>query len=124
MHNNRWGSRAGRTRPAEALRRLVGQGDEPLHCGRCRQDRPGSEGCERTRGAAGGADDPTCHFKRIGLEAGPLSQWLSGESDRTGGRCGQSSTKRSISCWCVRKMVMAKGLGDENCQAPRPEEGD
>ena len=42
-----------------------------------RQDRAGGEGAERT----GGADclvwrSRTCAWKRIGLEAGPLSQWL------------------------------------------------
>ena len=47
-----------------------------MHCGRCGQDCPGSKGGEQTRRSAGGADEPAYCFKRIGLEAGPLSQWL------------------------------------------------
>ena len=39
-------------------------------------DCSGSQSCERTRGAAERTDEPGFHFKRIGLEAGPLSQWL------------------------------------------------
>src|SRR5512141_2414497 len=42
----------------------LSQGNKHLYCGRHGQARAGSEGGER----AG--------FKRIGLEAGPLSQWL------------------------------------------------
>jgi hypothetical protein len=45
----------------------VGQGDGPVHCGRCGQDRPRSEG------SAAGAEETYYHLKRIGLEAGPLS---------------------------------------------------
>ena len=41
-------------------------------------NRAGSEGSERTRSAAAGADEPRLPLKRIGLEAGPLSQWLFG----------------------------------------------
>ena len=29
----------------------------------------------------GGPEEPSYHFKRIGLEAGPLSQWLYGAFD-------------------------------------------
>src|SRR6516164_2569252 len=54
----------------------VGQGDQRLHCGCHGQDRSGSEGGERARSSVGGAGSPAYHFKRIGLEAGPLSQWL------------------------------------------------
>jgi transposase len=42
------------------------------------QDRSRSEGGERTRGIVGVLKNPAYHFKRIGLEAGPLSQWLCG----------------------------------------------
>src|SRR6188472_3658934 len=46
--------------------------------------------------------NPTYRFKRIGLEAGPLSQWL----------------------FSGLAMVMAQGLGHADRQAPRDEEGD
>jgi transposase len=36
----------------------------------------GSEGGERARSSVGGVGEPAYHFKRIGLEAGPLSQRL------------------------------------------------
>jgi hypothetical protein len=45
---------------------------------------------------------PAYHFKRIGLEAGPLSQWLFSALD---------------------EMVPAQGLGDEDRQALRDEKG-
>src|SRR6476620_4146442 len=54
----------------------VGQGDERLRCGRHGQDHSGSEGGERARNVVGGVENPAYHLKRIGLEAGPLSQWL------------------------------------------------
>jgi hypothetical protein len=54
----------------------VGQGDWPVHCGRCGQDRPRSEG------SAAGAEETYYHLKRIGLEAGPLSQLLSALSPK------------------------------------------
>src|SRR5438034_4090013 len=54
----------------------IGQGDERLHCGWHGQDHSGSEGGERTRVLLAVLKNPAYHFKRIGLEAGPLSQWL------------------------------------------------
>src|SRR5437763_3940427 len=54
----------------------IGQGDERLHCGWHGQDHSGSEGGERTRVSLAVLKNPAYHFKRIGLEAGPLSQWL------------------------------------------------
>src|SRR5215813_3028738 len=54
-----------------------GQGDERLHSGWRGEDRAGSEGGERTgRFAACVLADPAYCLKRVGLEAGPLSQWL------------------------------------------------
>jgi hypothetical protein len=45
-------------------------------------------------------------FKRVGLEAGPLSQWL-----------------YSVLAEAFGEMVLAQGLGDEDCQVSRDEEG-
>ena len=36
----------------------------------------GSEGAQRTQASLTALKNPSYHFKRIGLEAGPLSQWL------------------------------------------------
>jgi hypothetical protein len=53
-----------------------GQGHERQHCGWHGQDRSGSEGGERTGSSADSTEGLWYRFKRIGLEAGPLSQWL------------------------------------------------
>ena len=55
---------------------------------------------------------PAYRFKRIGLEAGPLSQWLF------------SALAEAELRVAFRQMVLAQGLGDEDRQAPRDEEGD
>src|SRR5215207_2670939 len=50
--------------------RRFGQGDEPLRCGRCGQDRPGNEGYERTRSSAAGAEETV-----LPLEASRAGSW-------------------------------------------------
>src|SRR4029079_3557643 len=54
----------------------VGQGDQRLRCGRDGQDCSGSEGASEPQGLLAVLANPAYHFKRIGLEDGPLSQWL------------------------------------------------
>jgi hypothetical protein len=51
---------------------------------------------------------PSYHFKRIGLEAGPLSQWLSIGFRRSRGRCWRScvgtSVNRAGSCKLLQEV--------------------
>ena len=60
----------------------IGQGDERLYCGRHGQDRAGwthpgkVEVAIEPEALLPVLTNPSYHFKRIGLEAGPLSQWL------------------------------------------------
>ena len=62
----------------------------------------------------------------IGLEAGPLSQWLfRGEIDRTGGisRCDEMMRvmlyEAAQSMLPFKEMVLAQGLGHADREAPR-----
>src|SRR5450830_1734919 len=56
--------------------RRISKGNKYLHRGRHGQDRAGSEGGKRAGSSSAGADEPRLSLQRIGLEAGPLSQWL------------------------------------------------
>src|ERR1700736_4289764 len=53
-----------------------GQGDQRLHCGRHRQSRSGVKVRSEPEALLAVLKNPAYHFRRIGLEAGPLSQWL------------------------------------------------
>jgi hypothetical protein len=88
--------------------------------------------------------NPTYHFKRIGLEAGPLSQWPFSAFAEAGlpvicvetrhmkallkaqiNKTDRNDALRSSSGHApFEEMVMAQGLGDANRQAPRDEKGD
>ena len=56
-------------------RRLVGM-EQRVHRRRQRPDRPRSQGAKRARGAGWFLRGKRAEVARIGLEAGPLSQWL------------------------------------------------
>ena len=56
-------------------RRVIGS-FERVRCGCLRQDREGGEGSERTGGLTAWFKALPVALARIGLEAGPLSQWL------------------------------------------------
>ena len=86
--------------------------------------------------------NPACHFKRIGLEAGPLSQWLFSALAEAGLPviCVETRHMRAVLKAQINKtdrndargmaQMMRVGLyrpvhvGDEDRQAPRDEEGD
>src|SRR6201989_3132593 len=55
-----------------------GQGDEHLHCGRHGQDCSEVKVPSEPEALLAVLKNPAYNFKRIGLEAGPLSQWLFG----------------------------------------------
>lgn len=54
----------------------VGQRDIHMHHRRGGRALSGSEGRQPPRGLRAAPSDPTWHIERVGLEAGPLSQWL------------------------------------------------
>src|SRR5258706_134047 len=75
--------------------------------------------------------NPIYRFKRIGLEAGPLSQWLFSALAEAGlpvicvvTRHMRAALQAQIMLVRLAKVVMAQDLGDEDRQTPRNEEGD
>ena len=65
--------------------------------------------------------NPAYRFKRIGLEAGPLSQWLFSALAEAELPDAQRSCAEHDA---FKKVVMAQGVGHADRQAPGDEKGD